>query len=96
MLTQPARLAVVALAAQRLGELALSRRHEGRWLNHPNYVAVAAEIAAFPLIFRAPRTALVFSMANAVLMRTRIRAENAALRAAGSPAQPLRPRVSVV
>ena len=28
-----------------------------RWLDHPNYVAVIAEIAAFPLLLGAPRTA---------------------------------------
>lgn len=29
-----------------------------RWFDHPNYAAVAAEIASFPLIFGARRTAV--------------------------------------
>ena len=39
-----------------------------RWLSHPNYVVVATEIVTFPLIFGAWRTALVFSIANALLL----------------------------
>ncbi|OBJ49285.1 isoprenylcysteine carboxyl methyltransferase family protein [Mycobacterium sp. 1423905.2] len=50
-----------------------------RWLRHPNYAAVAAEVAALPLIHSAWLTALVFSVANAVILNVRIRAENAAL-----------------
>jgi methyltransferase len=51
-----------------------------RYLRHPNYVAVAAEIAAFPLVFGAWRTALVFSAADAAALRTRIRTEERARR----------------
>lgn len=50
-----------------------------RFVRHPNYVAVIAELAALPLIHGAWLTALVFSVANAVLLHTRIRAEEAAL-----------------
>lgn len=50
-----------------------------RWLHHPNYVAVAAEVAALPLVHSAWLTALVFSVANALVLRVRIRAENSAL-----------------
>ena len=59
-----------------------------RWLDHPNYVAVRAELAAVPMIHTAWLTALVFSVLNACLLRRRIRAEDAALgrRPAGSPA----------
>jgi methyltransferase len=50
-----------------------------RWVRHPNYVAVAAEVAALPLVHSAWLTAIVFSIANALVLNVRIRAENAAL-----------------
>ena len=50
-----------------------------RFLPHPNYVAVVAEGVALPLVHSAWVTALVFSVLNAALLRTRIRVENAAL-----------------
>ncbi|MGV9799672.1 isoprenylcysteine carboxyl methyltransferase family protein [Mycobacterium sp. NPDC003449] len=50
-----------------------------RLLPHPNYVAVVAEGAALPLVRSAWITALLFSAANAVLLRTRIRVEDDAL-----------------
>jgi methyltransferase len=51
-----------------------------RYVPHPNYVAVVAEGAALPLVGGAWVTALVFSVANAMLLRTRIRVEDEALR----------------
>jgi methyltransferase len=50
-----------------------------RYLRHPNYAVVAAEIAVLPLAFGATAIALVFSAANAVLTARRIRIENRAL-----------------
>jgi methyltransferase len=50
-----------------------------RFLSHPNYVAVVAEGAALPLVHTAWITALVFSVLNAALLRTRLKVENAAL-----------------
>jgi methyltransferase len=50
-----------------------------RWLRHPNYVAVVAEVAALPLAFGSWRTALAFSAANALLLAVRIPAEERAL-----------------
>ncbi|MEU3167436.1 isoprenylcysteine carboxylmethyltransferase family protein [Streptosporangium sp. NPDC006930] len=50
-----------------------------RWLRHPNYVAVAVEGAALPLVHTAWVTALVFTVLNAALMVVRIRCENDAL-----------------
>jgi len=50
-----------------------------RWLRHPNYLAVVVEIAALPLVHTAWLTALVFSIANAVVLHTRIRVEDEAL-----------------
>jgi len=62
-----------------LPDVELVRSGPYRFSNHPNYAAVAVEIASFPLMFRAPRTAVAFSIANAALMRLRIGEENAAL-----------------
>ncbi|MCG5214968.1 isoprenylcysteine carboxyl methyltransferase family protein [Streptosporangium soli] len=49
------------------------------WLRHPNYVAVAVEGAALPLVHSAWITALAFTVLNAALMVVRIRCENRAL-----------------
>lgn len=51
-----------------------------RFLRHPNYLAVALEVAALPLVHAAWLTALVFSAADALLLRVRIRAEEGAWR----------------
>jgi methyltransferase len=50
-----------------------------RFLSHPNYVAVVVEGVALPLVHTAWITAVVFTVLNASLLRTRIRVENAAL-----------------
>jgi len=55
------------------------RRGPYRWLRHPNYVAVAVELAALPLAFGSWRTALAFSLGNAALLAVRIPAEERAL-----------------
>lgn len=57
----------------------LVRRGPYRFLRHPNYVVVAAEIAVLPLVFGAWRIALVFSLLNAALLAWRIRLEARAL-----------------
>ena len=50
-----------------------------RFLSHPNYVAVVAEGVALPLVHTAWLTAIVFTVLNAALLRTRINVENDAL-----------------
>jgi methyltransferase len=56
------------------------KRGPYKYLKHPNYVAVAMELAAVPLIFGAWRTALVASILNAaLLLLIRIPAENRAM-----------------
>ncbi len=50
-----------------------------RRLRHPNYLAVAIEVAALPLVAGAWRTAIVGSILNAGLLAVRVRAEEAAL-----------------
>ncbi|HEX5656470.1 MAG TPA: isoprenylcysteine carboxylmethyltransferase family protein [Polyangiales bacterium] len=54
-----------------------------RYLRHPNYLGVVLEIAALPLVHGAWLTALLFSIANGLLLRARIRAEEQALRETG-------------
>jgi methyltransferase len=54
------------------------RRGPYRWLRHPNYAIVAAEIALLPLAFNAWDVALIFSLANGLLLSYRIRSEEAA------------------
>jgi methyltransferase len=50
-----------------------------RLFSHPNYVAVVVEGLALPLVHAAWVTALVFTLANAVVLAVRLRVENAAL-----------------
>lgn len=51
-----------------------------RYVRHPNYWVVAAEIALLPLALGAWPLALAFSVANAMVLAWRIRIENATLR----------------
>lgn len=62
----------------------LIRRGPYRYLRHPNYLVVAVEIPAFPLIFGAWITALVFTLLNAAVLFVRIREENRALAEPGT------------
>jgi methyltransferase len=57
----------------------LVRRGPYKYLDHPNYVVVVVEILAFPLIFGAWVTALVFTALNTALLYVRIREEDRAL-----------------
>jgi len=50
-----------------------------RFTNHPNYLAVAVEIAALPLAFGMAGYALLFSLLNAAMLAVRIRAEDRVL-----------------
>lgn len=59
-----------------------------RRLRHPNYVAVVAEGVALPLVHTCWTTALLFTIVNLGLLRTRIRTENAALRHAETTLAP--------
>lgn len=57
----------------------LVRHGPFRFLRHPNYWVVVAEIAVLPLAFGAWPVAVVWSLLNALLLRHRIRVEEAAL-----------------
>ncbi|WP_182525511.1 isoprenylcysteine carboxyl methyltransferase family protein [Nocardioides dongkuii] len=52
-----------------------------RFLPHPNYLVVVLEGLALPLVHSAWVAAAVFTVANAALLRVRIRAEERALHA---------------
>jgi methyltransferase len=67
-----------------------------RYLRHPNYLGVILEIAALPLVHTAWRTALLFSVANAIVLAVRIRAEERALYADGEYADRLGRRARLV
>ena len=62
-----------------LDEAPTVRRGPYRFLRHPNYLVVVAEIATLPLAFGAWRLALVFSILNALLIGYRIHVEETAL-----------------
>ncbi|HEU4382201.1 MAG TPA: isoprenylcysteine carboxylmethyltransferase family protein [Anaeromyxobacteraceae bacterium] len=64
-----------------------------RWLRHPNYLAVVVEVACLPLAFGSWRTALVFSVLNALLLRRRIPDEERALGPGWAAALGERPRL---
>ena len=55
-----------------------------RFVRHPNYLAIVVEFVAGSLLFGAWRTAIAISLLNAIALRIRIRAENAALDAAAA------------
>ena len=51
-----------------------------RYIRHPNYAVVIVELAALPLIFHAYFTAIVFTIANLLVLRHRVNVEEQALR----------------
>jgi methyltransferase len=50
-----------------------------RWLRHPNYLGVALEMLALPLVHTAWMTAVIASAANGLVLRRRIEVEEEAL-----------------
>ena len=57
----------------------LIRNGPYRFVNHPNYFVVIAEIAVLPLVFGLWQIALIFTRLNAAVLAIRIREENRAL-----------------
>ena len=57
----------------------LVRHGPYRFISHPNYLVVMAEIAVLPLVFGMWQTALIFSLLNCAILAIRVRAENRAL-----------------
>lgn len=60
----------------------LIRRGPYRFVSHPNYLVVAAEILILPLAFGLVWFALIFSLLNLAMMAVRISSEARALKAA--------------
>ncbi len=59
-----------------------------RLLRHPNYLGVVLELFALPMVHTAWITAVAFSVLNGMLLRERIRIEDAALaRCCGAPGE---------
>ena len=86
VLLQAARVWVLASLGPRwstriivLPEAPLVVRGPYRFMRHPNYAVVAAEIAVLPLVFGAWQIALVFTILNAAMLWWRIRVEDLAL-----------------
>jgi methyltransferase len=89
VLLQLGRLWVLATLGSRwttriivLPEAPLVRTGPYRFVSHPNYAVVVAEIAVLPLAFGLWEAALVFSLLNAAVLVVRIRAEGRALQTA--------------
>jgi methyltransferase len=58
-----------------------------RFIRHPNYAIVVAEIFVLPMAFGLYAYALAFSLLNAAVLGIRIRAESRALQGAASPSR---------
>lgn len=69
----------------------LVRRGPYRFVSHPNYLVVAAEIAVLPLVFGLLGFAIVFSLLNGMVLFIRLRAESRALTDAGAWRDPNEP-----
>ena len=92
VLLQGARLWVLATLGERwttriivLPGAPLVARGPFRFVRHPNYWIVAAEIALLPLAFGLWSVALIFSLLNAAVLTVRIRAEEKALESSAVP-----------
>jgi methyltransferase len=86
VLIELARIWVLATLGERwttriivLREAPLVRRGPYRFINHPNYWVVIAEIAVLPLVFGLWQVALIFTLLNAAVLTVRIYQENRAL-----------------
>jgi hypothetical protein len=78
------RISVVAATSASIGTPSQGRNGRSkastyRWLRHPNYLGVAVEVVALPLVHTAWWTALAFGLANLWLLAHRIRVEDRAL-----------------
>lgn len=89
---QVARVWVLASLGERwttriiiLPKVPLVRSGPYRFMKHPNYLIVAAEIAVLPLAFGLVGYAILFSLLNAAVLTIRIRVEARALREFSQP-----------
>jgi len=61
-------------------EFPLIRNGVYKYIRHPNYGIVIAEIAIIPLVFHLYYTAIVFTVLNAIMLSVRIKEENKVLK----------------
>jgi len=59
--------------------VSLIKKGPYKYLKHPNYLVVMAEIAVIPLAFHLYYTAVIFTLLNFIMLGIRIREENKAL-----------------
>ena len=59
--------------------LPLVRKGPYKFIKHPNYLIVIAEIAIIPLTFHLYYTAIIFTILNAIMLSVRIKEENKVL-----------------
>lgn len=60
--------------------LPLQKKGLYKYIKHPNYMIVVAEIAVIPLAFHLYYTAIIFSLLNAIMLYIRIKTENKVLK----------------
>ena len=63
----------------RIKEFPLIKKRMYKYIKHPNYMIVIAEIALIPLAFHLYYTAVIFSLLNLMMLYVRIKEENKAL-----------------
>ena len=63
----------------RIPDFPLIKKGPYRYIKHPNYIIVIAEIAIIPLVFHLYYTAIIFTVLNGLMLRIRIKEENKAL-----------------
>jgi len=63
----------------RIPNMPLVKKGPYKYLKHPNYLIVIAEILIIPLVFHLYQTALIFSVLNLIMLSVRIKEENKAL-----------------
>ena len=63
-----------------ISNLPLVKKGPYRYINHPNYMIVIAEIAVIPLAFHLYFTAITFTILNAMMLFVRIKEEDKILK----------------
>jgi len=58
----------------------LMKRGVYKYVKHPNYLIVIAEIAIIPLVFHLYFTAIAFTVLNAIMLSVRVKEENKVLK----------------
>ncbi|MBK7866982.1 MAG: hypothetical protein IPJ75_08355 [Ignavibacteriales bacterium] len=63
----------------RIPNLPLINKGPYKYIRHPNYIVVVAELILIPLVFNLYVTAIVFTILNAIMLTVRIKAEEKAI-----------------